>query len=201
MYLPESFAVTDRSTLWGLVRQRPFATLVSHGPAGLAISHVPLLVDTERSVLRGHLARANEQVAHVLAGTRAMAVFHGPHGYVSPSVYGAQPSVPTWNYVVVHAGGPLRALDEPALVRLLEDEVARFDPTGWRYDAPPDYTRRMLDAIVGFELEVDSLEGKWKVSQNRPDDDRERVAAFLEGGDAESRALASWMRGWPPARA
>jgi transcriptional regulator len=121
-------------------------------------------------------------------------IFHGPHAYVSPSVYEEHPSVPTWNYVVVHVRGRGRLVDEPALRTILDDLVGRFDPTGWRLEAPDEYVRSALDVIAGFEISIDELEGKWKLSQNRSRTDQLRVAAWLQGGDEASRAIAVLMR-------
>ena len=158
------------------------------------VSHLPLLVDAQRNVLRGHLARPNPQVAHFAAGTQALAIFHGPHAYVSPSVYEEHPSVPTWNYVVVHVRGKSRLVDEATLRRILDDLVVHFDPTGWRLEAPEDYVRSALDVIAGFEIPIEQLEGKWKLSQNRSLTDQHRVAAWLERRDEASRAVAALMR-------
>lgn len=194
MYLPEAFRLEDRPTLLAHVTAHPFATVITSGEAGLSASHLPLLLDTQRSVLRGHLARANPQWADMAAGREALAIFHGPHAYVSPSVYTEQPSVPTWNYVVVHIRGSTRLLDELALRQLLDDLVAHFDSTGWRFHAPDEYVQSALAQIAGFEIPIERLEGKWKLSQNRPLTDQQRVAAWLEGGDEASRAVAALMR-------
>jgi transcriptional regulator len=196
MYRPEAFREDDRRVLLEHAASYPFATVCTHADGRLEVSHLPLLVDAERGVLRGHLARGNPMFQHVAAGADAVAVFHGPHGYVSPSVYTRHPSVPTWNYVVVHARGPLRLLDEAGLRAALDAMVARFDTTGWRFDAPEAYAQRMLGAIAGFELTVVSLEGKWKLGQNRPVEDQERVVEWLErpGSDDASRALAALAR-------
>jgi transcriptional regulator len=198
MYLPESFRMDDRGALLEHASAHPFATLVTRTGDGLEASHVPLLVDAARGVLRGHLARENPQLAHFEAGAHALAVFHGPHAYVSPSVYTKQPSVPTWNYVVVHVRGRSRVVGEAELRATLDDLVTRFDATGWRFDlaanGDADYVRRMVGAVAGFEVTIDELEGKWKLSQNRPPEDQERVAEWLERGDAASRDVAALMR-------
>jgi len=194
MYLPDAFRLSDRATLLAQAEAYPFATVITLGEGGLAVSHLPLLVDASRDLLRGHLARENPQLAHLAAGAEALAIFHGPHGYVSPSVYAEQPSVPTWNYVVVHARGRSRLVDERALRRILDDMVERFDATGWRLQAPEEFVRAKLGAIAGFEIALEHLEGKWKVSQNRSLTDQERVVAWLERGDESSRALAAMMR-------
>lgn len=198
MYLPESFRMDDRAALLQHAAGHPFATLITRSDDGLEASHVPLLVDAERGVLRGHVARENPQLAHLEAGARALAVFHGPHGYVSPSVYSQQPSVPTWNYVVVHVRGRSRVVGEAELRALLDDLVARFDTTGWQFGSSSagdaEYVRRMVGAIAGFEVAIDEIEGKWKLSQNRPLEDQERVVGWLERGDASSRDVAALMR-------
>jgi transcriptional regulator len=160
----------------------------------MEVSHLPLLVDAGRGCLRGHVARANPQLAHLTDGAEVLTVFHGPHGYVSPSVYAEQPSVPTWNYVVVHVHGRARPVDERALRRMLDDMLARFDTTGCKLYTGEEFLRPMLDAIAGFEIDIARLEGKWKLSQNRSAEDRSRVTAWLERGDDSSRAVAALMR-------
>jgi transcriptional regulator len=205
MYLPAAFATTDRVALLAHAASHPFATVITHlaheslAPEsrgdgdGLAVSHLPLLVDAARGRLRGHLARENPQYRHFVSGVDALAVFHGPHGYVSPSVY-TEPGVPTWNYVVVHARGRVRLVDEPGLRAILDETVAHFDSTGWQIDAIGESLRNKLDAIAGFEMEIASLEGKWKLSQNRSAADQARVVEWLERGDDASRATAALMR-------
>jgi transcriptional regulator len=199
MYLPEMFRHDDREALLALATSHPFATVVSRGAKDgfPTVSHLPLLVDgtePERVRLRGHLARENPQYADFAAGADVVAIFHGPHGYVSPSVYEQHPSVPTWNYVVVHARGVGRLVDEAGLRGILEDSVARFDRTGWRIEGDEEFVRSRLAAIAGFEIAVADLLGKWKVSQNRSVTEQARIAAWLEGGDAQSQALAAMMR-------
>jgi transcriptional regulator len=203
MYVPKAFAETDRESLLAFAREQPFATLVTHAsplsgePIGeasaLAISHLPLLVDSKGGRLRGHLARANPQFRHVEAGASAWAIFHGPHGYVSPSVY-TGPGVPTWNYVVVHARGRLKLVDEVGLRAILDEAVAWFDASGWQIESIGDALPGKLAAIAGFEIEIEHLEGKYKLSQNRSPKDRARVVDWLERGDDASRKAAELMR-------
>jgi transcriptional regulator len=199
MYVPAVFRQDDRGVLFEHVRSYPFATLITQGKTGLGVSHVPLLLheggEGERARLRGHLARENPQVADLELGGDALAIFHGPHAYVSPSVYlDEKPAVPTWNYAVVHARGPARVVGKSELRGILDDTVARFDSSSWRLDESPQFLEKMLAAVAGFEIAVDALEGKWKVSQNRPMEDRRAVADWLEGGDQSSRSLAKIMR-------
>jgi transcriptional regulator len=175
----------------------------SHDPAedpfgDLVVSHMPLLVDGERAgtgVLRGHLARANPQFEHFAQGAPVLAIFHGPHAYVSPSVYGVHPSVPTWNYVVVHAYGRARLVGEARLRAILAETVSRFDRSEWQLDTNENFLGSMLGAIAGFEVDLDRVEGKWKLSQNRSADDRARVAEWLDRGGEGARACAAMMRG------
>jgi transcriptional regulator len=194
MYLPDAFRQDDRATLLALAEAHPFATVVTHGARGLLVGHLPLCVDAGRNVLRGHLARANPQLEHLVDGADVLAIFHGPHGYVSPSVYLEQPSVPTWNYVVVQAHGRVRRVDEDGLRAILDEAVSRFDATGWSLYAGEEFLGPMLAAIAGFEIDLDRVEGKWKLSQNRSPADQLRVIEWLEHGDDSSRALAAMMR-------
>jgi transcriptional regulator len=194
MYVPKPFAMDDREELLAHMEANPFATLVTQGPDGPLASHVPLLVRAARNVLVGHVARENPQLSHLQAGAPTLAIFHGPHGYVSPSVYAEPLSVPTWNYVVVHVRGRPRVVGEEALRQILDETVARFDTTGWRLGDDPDFLRKMLDKIAGFEMGLDHVIGKKKVSQNRPAEDVPQVIRWLERGDDASRALAKIMQ-------
>jgi transcriptional regulator len=217
MYVPQAFRVTDRTALLSHAASYPFATVITRltrdasaldGAAPeapdtpytpdapedeLVVSHLPLLVDLERGWIRGHVARENPQLRHLAAGAEVLAVFHGPHGYVSPSVY-LDPGVPTWNYVAVHARGRARVVDEAGLRRILDETVARFDSSDWTVESIGELLAGKLAAIAGFEMEIDHLEGKWKLSQNRSATDRARVVDWLERGDDASRATAAMMR-------
>lgn len=201
MYLPPAFAEPDATRLWRLVAAYPFATLIAPGPApgdAPEIAHVPLLADPDRGTLLGHVARANPMAAR-LDGGRVTAVFHGPHGYVSPRWYRSAGQVPTWNYAVVHARGAARHTDERTLRGVLA-RLAAAHETGdrpWRMgEVEPADLAEMLDAIVGFEIAVDALVGKLKLSQNRAPEDREGVRAALaaRGGPGDLELLA-WMPG------
>jgi transcriptional regulator len=198
MYVPSAFAETRPEVLADFIAANAFATFVTNGPGGLVASHVPLLHDAARGILSGHLARANPQGADLVDGAEALAIFTGPHAYVSPRWYAKAPAVPTWNYTAVHAYGRVRRVDEPealgrlvaALSNVYEADVER----PWRpEDMPPAFIAGMLKAIVGFELTITRLEGKYKLSQNRAPEDRTGVVAGLEAteraGDAELAAL------------
>jgi transcriptional regulator len=201
MYIPSAFAERNPETLNALIDDYGFATLVSSGPAGLTASHLPMLFDGDRGphgTLVGHLARANPH-ASALDGAEAMAVFHGPHGYISPTWYEDHPAVPTWNYAAIHAYGKARLVTgEAALRSIVARLIAKYEAgrmPAWSMEGlPPDYTRNMLKAIVGIEVEVSRLEGKLKLSQNRRAGDRRRVIAALGASTfADDRELAAYM--------
>lgn len=187
MYLPRHFAQDDPAALQSLMRAHPLATLVHGAGDALTAEHVPLEYDADAGVLRGHVARANP-VWREADGQVVLAVFHGPQAYVSPSWYPSKAEhhkvVPTWNYAVVHARGRLKAVDDADWLRALVgrltagQESAR--PAPWSVDdAPPDFLQQMLRAIVGIEIAVEQLQGKWKMSQNRAEADRHGVIAGL----------------------
>lgn len=196
LYVPPHFRVEDAEVLAEFMERNAFATLVSSGAAGLHVSHVPMAVEREGAGLRllGHVARANPQWEALEAADHVLAIFHGPHAYVSPGWYATHPSVPTWNYAVVHAHGRARLMDEAGLHELLLRLSARYEAgreKPWRMsELPADYVSSMLRAIVGFEIAVERLEGKFKLSQNRPAE-IPRVVEALEG---EAPDLARLMR-------
>lgn len=201
MYLPAHFKEERLDVLHGLMRAHPLAALVTVGPHGTVADHLPLEIDASASplgTLRGHFARANPAWREHPAGTKVLAIFQGPQAYVSPSWYpGKQRDsrvVPTWNYVIAHAYGPLRVIEDAAWLRALvgrlttEHEATR--PSPWKVeDAPTDYIDRMLNAIVGFEIPIVRIEGKWKLSQNRSAEDRTGVAQGLEATAAQVARL------------
>jgi len=202
MYLPAHFREDDPARLHAAIEAAPLGTLVTLGPGGLAASPVPMLHDPAagpHGTLLGHLARANPQWKDIAAGAPALAIFMGPDAYVSPSWYPGKAEhgkvVPTWNYVAVHARGALTFFDDPArllaLVARLTDRHEGGRPAPWKVsDAPPDYVQAQLRAIVGFELRIETLDGKWKLSQNRPEADRTGIADGLQReGDADVAAL------------
>lgn len=203
MYIPKHFDEPRTEVLHELMRARPLATLVTHGPDGLDANHIPLHLSPEPAplgALRGHIARANP--LHTLCddGHQALAIFHGPDAYITPSWYPTKAetgkAVPTWNYAVVHAYGTLRVIDDSAWLRahletLTDQQEAAF-PDPWHVaDAPSEYTERLIEAIVGIELEITRLSGKWKASQNQPAQNRAGVVQGLRAcGEAEALAMA-----------
>jgi len=199
LYVPPLFRVEERGALVDFLERHAFGTLVSSGPGGLHVSHVPFLVeaaDDGALTLLTHLARANPHGRELERAEHVLAIFQGPHAYVSPTWYESHPAVPTWNYAVVHAQGRARPLDEARLRGLLGRLSAKYEagrPAPWRMeDLAEDFVAKMVNAIAGFAIEVDKLEGKFKLSQNRPARDAARVADALEsGGEAD---LARLMR-------
>jgi transcriptional regulator len=204
MYLPKHFEQNDPAALHGLMREHPLAALVTTGADGLTADHLPLEYDAASNTLHGHVARANP-LWRTADAQPVLAIFRGPQAYVTPSWYPSKAAthkvVPTWNYAVVHAHGRLRAVDDApwlhALVsRLTGTHEARRSAPWAVSDAPDDYVQQMLHAIVGIEIPVERLVGKWKVSQNRAEPDRLGVADGLaaEPG-ADARALEPLVRG------
>ncbi len=202
MYLPKHFEQDDRQALIGLMRERPLATLITTTPDGPSADLIPLEFvadEGEHGMLRGHVARANPLWQR--AGTMALAVFTGPEAYISPGWYASKKEhgkvVPTWNYTMAQARGVLHAVEEApwlhALVSRLTDHHEATQTRPWHVtDAPNDYVQQMLRAIVGIEIELTSLVGKWKVSQNRSAADREGTA---QGLAAANEAMAALVRG------
>jgi len=202
VYLPPAFTEARPAVLVAHIERHDFGLLVSHGPAGLVASHIPFLAERrdEELHLLGHLARPNPQVEDLGKAREVLAMFSGPHAYISPRWYEGGPSVPTWNYVDVHAYGTIRLIEDRewlrGLLRRLSDRHEAANPVPWRVeDLPETYLEGMLKGIIGLEIAVTRLEGKFKLSQNRPAADRPRVIAALEqGGDENSVAIAQLMR-------
>ncbi len=202
MYIPNSFREADPALLHDVMRRYNFAVLVTQHEGVPFATHLPFLLDTARGphgTLLAHMARANPQWRDFADQREALVIFQGAHAYISPAWYETMPSVPTWNYAVVHAYGVPRVIEEPdRLYTMLESlvdthEAARTPP--WRMELPADYMDRMMRAIVGFEIEITRLEGKLKLSQNRSEDDRRQVMLELaESDDALSVAVAEMMR-------
>lgn len=209
MYLPTHFEESRVETLHALIRSHPLGTLITQDRSGaLQADPIPFILDAGpggHGTLCGHVARANPVWRESRGDVEALVVFHGAQSYVSPGWYPGKALhgkvVPTWNYIVVQARGRLQAIDDREwlrafVTRLTERHEAR-QPEPWQVsDAPADYLEAMLGAIVGIEIEITSLVGKWKVSQNRSVADRTGVAAGLatRAGDAQAQAMAAEVR-------
>jgi transcriptional regulator len=202
VYLPAHFTETREEVLLEHIERHEFALLTTHGETGMIASQVPILAERRagKVYLQGHLARGNPQCLDIYAGGEVLAIFTGPHAYISPSWYASGPAVPTWNYASVHAYGPCRAMDDKEwlrgfLRRLSERHEAR-EAAPWRMeDQPEPFLDGMMGGILGFEIAVARLEGKFKLSQNRPAADRPRIVAELEArDDTDSHGVARLMR-------
>jgi transcriptional regulator len=214
VYIPTLFREDDRDTLVAFMRAHSFATVVSIIDGVPFATHIPVTVETrdDTVVLTGHVAKANPHTAAFVQPVQAgreqapgvaptLAVFAGPHAYVSPTVYESKESVPTWNYIAVHALGvpvALHAADSPAeMDAMLNRMIAQYDPSyaaQWQ-GLSPKYRNGMMQGVVAFEMLVTSIEGKYKLSQNRNAHDRAAVAQYLEAQrDPSSFAVAAEMR-------
>jgi transcriptional regulator len=209
MYAPKAFEESRTDVLHALIRERPFGALVVPTDRGLNVDHLPFLLEVDDvasnpfGVLRGHVARANPVWRATLQRTEAVVIFQGPQHYITPSWYATKQEtgevVPTWNYVVVHAHGPLRFIEDRAwlldhVTRLAERHEARRE-TPWKVsDAPEEFVSNLLGAIVGVEMTILRLAGKWKLGQNRPARDRRgMIDGLLRENDEAAAALAGVM--------
>ena len=195
MYRPAANTVDDPDLIAAMIRRSPFATLVTHDAEGFFATHLPLLFDPERNVLEGHIARANPHPAR--SGQQALAVFTGPHAYVSPSSYPSKAEhgrvAPTWNYEAVHVVGRITWYDDPVRLRELLDRLTEAHEAGrpapWAVDdAPEPYVQALLRGIVGLEIAIDSIEAKRKLSQNKDQADRLGTIAGLRAEGAHDVA-------------
>jgi transcriptional regulator len=178
-----------------------FATLVTRGERGLTASHLPFLLDREagaHGTLLAHMARANDQWREFGDGAEALVIFQGEHGYISPAWYEVHPSVPTWNYAAAHAYGTPRVINDEADVRRVLERLVRAHESDraepWVMDLPEDYYAGMVRGIVAFEIPISRLEGKFKLSQNRPTVDQQHVLEHLTSSvDPDQQALGNLM--------
>jgi transcriptional regulator len=201
MYLPKSFHETHIDVLHALIRDYPFGTVVMHGAEGLAANHLPLELASD-TLLQGHVARGNELAK--ADGAQVLVMFQAAHGYISPNWYPSKHEtgreVPTWNYAVVHVHGRLRVIEDKVWLRSFLErltdrhEAAQAKP--WHVsDAPEDHIEKMLKAIVGLEITIDRIEGKFKLSQNHPDANRAGVIDGLgERAGLRDAELVEFMR-------
>jgi transcriptional regulator len=200
MYVPPPFAEMDRDTLHAFIERHPFALLISQHDAEPFASHLPFLLQRDAGplgTLVGHMAATNPQWRNA-EGQTILVVFSGPHAYISPAWYEAPLTVPTWNYVAVHAYGTFRSVRDPQpLTEIVRETVAVYEEPGsaWQLDTGGDFFKKLLPQIVGFRIELTRIEGKWKLNQNHPPERRAKVVAALAAkGDENSRAVAALMR-------
>ena len=196
MYIPKAFREDDINTLHKLMQEYSFATLITLHEGVPFATHLPFILDAKRGsngTLLAHMARANPQWRDFKSELEVLVIFQGPHAYVSPSWYEVELSVPTWNYAVVHAYGIPRLVEEgeelyTILKILIQTHEAQFE-NAWPFQLSNEYLQKMMRGIVGFEIEITRLEGKFKMSQNRTESERENViAALQESSDTQSVA-------------
>ena len=185
MYLPKYYEVTDGPKLFDFMKNNSFGILFSHTGDEPMASHLPFIIDEhsgENGLILGHMAKANRQWRYA-DGEQVMVVFHGPHTYVSPTWYQEEESVPTWNYVAVHSTGVFKATEDPSVMQEMVERLTvqheASQPQPWEMDFGTDYAEQMMKRIVAFQIEITSLQGKWKLNQNQSNLRRERVAAKL----------------------
>lgn len=206
MYLPKHFAVDDPALLAQMIAEYPLATVVGNLNGQLEVNHLPLMLNADRTKLYGHIARVNPLSKIAASAQPAVtAIFNGPNAYVTPAWYPSKKEtgkvVPTWNYAVVHAQGSVKLIDD---AQWLRNHVAQMtnihEPTyqsDWKLDdAPEEYVQMMLKAIIGIEIDVQSLVGKFKLSQNRPPEDYTAVVEQLAQSPQELlQAMRKLMKG------
>ena len=185
LYIPKPQLVEDRKLLQDFMDEFSFIDLVTSEPS-LRITHIPVVLDRnagKNGVIAGHISRQNPQTEAILSAARAVIVFHGPHSYISPTWYSKPEVVPTWNFASVHASGKLKAVTaENAMRDLLTRLVRKFEAPDSPYDLaklPQSYTSGLIGGILGFELEIELLEGKFKLGQERSEADKEGVLEHL----------------------
>lgn len=201
MYLPDQFKPQNREHALQLIDQNPFATLIAETSNGPFISHLPLITvpsNEEALKLVGHMSRSNLQWKFLMDHPSAVAIFHGPNAYVTPKWY-AEYDVPTWNYAVVHVRGQVRLVEDDAgLISILKNLSDRFESgsDAWSFGIPSDLRQlgQLSSAIVGFEMDMERIEAKFKLGQNRSIFDQKRVHdELLKRGDENSVRVGKWM--------
>jgi transcriptional regulator len=200
MYQPQHFREDDADVQHALIRAHPLGLLVTVEAGGLEANHIPFVLDAPAGLLQGHVARPNTQWQNFDPAVEALVVFQGPEAYITPSWYAAKAEtgkvVPTWNYAVVQVRGRIRAVEDRDWLRAQIEALTRSQEDrrdhGWQVaDAPAAYVEAQIGGIVGIEIAISRIEGKWKVSQNRLENDRAGVVAGLrDNGDEAGRAMA-----------
>jgi len=205
MYVPPHFAESDPVKLHDFIERHSFGLLISQVDAVPFATHLPFLLERHsgpHGTLIGHMARANPHWK-AIGDQTGLTVFSGPHAYISPTWYESDNVVPTWNYAAVHACGRIKLIeDDDALLQIVQRSVDVYEgamPSPWTLDTTGSFVERLLAQIVGFRIEIERIEGKWKMSQNHPVERREKVMRALQkqGGD-DALGVAELMRGLLP---
>ena len=196
VFIPTSFRVEERSALYDFVERYGFATLVTLLDSVPFASHIPLLLEREKNLLLGHLSKANPHWEAFAAGSESLAIFSGPHAYISPSWYASSPAVPTWNYTAVHIYGLPQLLPPERTAEIVNLTVSKYEgsrSTPWPNEMPEDFRQRLLAGIVAFEMPITRLEGKFKLGQNRSAADQDGMLEGLRKDGVEANLLAEFI--------
>ncbi len=200
MYTPSHFQIDDRDTLNAFMRQHSFATIVSSDGNVPQATHMPVLLNPTQGphgTVLSHMARANPQWRH-FSNTEVLVIFTGPHAYISPAWYVTEPAVPTWNYTAVHAYGiPRLVTQHDRFAQMLHDLVEFYEaerPNRWHGTLPAEFRDGLMKGIVGIEIEITRLEGKFKLSQNRPQDAPGVIAMLQDSTNQTDRDTAKMMQ-------
>lgn len=197
MYIPKYFEINNEETIYEMIEKNGFATFFSQHNGRPYATHLPLTLDRENSILYGHFARANGQWKDI-NNQEILAVFQGPHCYISPSWYETNKAVPTWNYVVVHVYGQIEFIEEEVLVKSLNDLVNNYENPNSSYklaEVDPQYLEGLNKGIVGFKLNINSMECAGKLSQNHPIERQELIIQHLQQINSEdTRKIACMMK-------
>ena len=200
MHIPSKFKQSEESQLKRIIREYPFATLITHSESGLEATHLPVILNCVEGidVIQAHMAKANKLWLSIKENSEILLIFNGPNCYISPNYYPTKKesgkAVPTWNYVVVHVKGRVSFIhDEKWLYNLIDSLTSIHESsqeTPWSIaDAPDTYIKKMLPAIVGIEVSIDSIEGQWKLSQNQPEINKVGVVKGLEAHNVDVSKL------------
>lgn len=199
MYIPRAFAVTDQERLFAFIRAYSFGILFSQSNGQPCATHLPFLLETDNGpngTLWGHFAKANPHWKEI--DGEVLAVFSGPHAYISPTWYEAENTVPTWNYTAVHACGHITLVQEKEeLLRIVRDTAHFYEasmPNPWQFDPSQEFYQKLIGGVVGFKIEIARLEGKWKLNQNHPLERQQKVVKALQDSkDQNEQAIAALM--------
>jgi transcriptional regulator len=201
MYIPDVNRIDEKERINSFIQAHGFATVITHNNGHPWASHLPVLLDEAKEghgVLRSHMARANEQWRHFESGQEVLCIFHGPHSYISPSSYVMQETVPTWNYAVVHVYGMAKVVENAATLRkIVTDTTTKYEshrPVPWKITLPEAALEAMLNAIVGFTIQITRIEAKFKLGQNRSQADQSGMLRDLQAStDPGDQQLARFI--------
>lgn len=197
MYTPSHFAANDVAAIESLIHDNAFGAMISVVNGSPQVTHLPFLYDPRQHVLLGHVARANPHWQALAAAPETLVIFQGPHAYVSPTWYGETGGVPTWNYVVAHVRGAASVFTDVERLHTVVATLSETYEAGFAKPWDGAYDSRKLKAIVGIEIRITHIEAKFKLSQNRPAEDRAAVIAHLDApGTSDAQRVAQWMRRW-----